>query len=412
MKAERLHSVAAAVLSETTGNQIPEKIETLAAILQATLANPAAANVQAMNQAREALRDALASSATNSSPASWRELIAESRIDHLVGTGLWHDIEKRLGSNSLELAGVPAQLRETAQAVSALTQHTQALIHALDYYEVQTEASEPGGFSFGVQIPRDDIASSFDEFIREARDINYIVRVFSEVATGTTGETTLASLSSSDYFISLIPASVTIVAVLAKSINWLLDAYQKVQNIKKTTAELKGLKAPQQVQETIEQWAEEVMKEEVKRQVASFAADYISKNTQDAGRRRELEIALEHAINMIANRIDRGFGFEVRALPPSPVTDEAPLGDETKSTSMTADEMLHYRTIVEIAAAMRLTNSSGNSVLSLPEPSSSEVEKLAPVASPSDEVRNTETAGEPSAAKRKTRRKKASPDNR
>ena len=75
----------------------------------------------------------------------------------------------------------------------------------------------------------------------------------------------------------------------------------------------------------------------------------------DDRRRNEIETELRGALNRIANRIDKGYSFDVRVEP----TDEPSDGQETQED---------IATIVESSKGMQYLKLSGDPILRLPEP--------------------------------------------
>lgn len=82
--------------------------------------------------------------------------------------------------------------------------------------------------------------------------------------------------------------------------------------------------------------------------------------TDRSDRSRELEIELLNSLRMMANRIDHGFNFDVRAPEP-----ETPKDDETGP----ADSSVAAATerIVAASPNLKYINRTGQAILSLPE---------------------------------------------
>jgi hypothetical protein len=89
---------------------------------------------------------------------------------------------------------------------------------------------------------------------------------------------------------------------------------------------------------------------------------------QDPGRRNELRVELVKALNALANRVDRGYGVEVRAgeLPESAEGDEAAMDGEPDD-EFTADTRRAAALIRENRKALQFLKLSGEPILGLPE---------------------------------------------
>jgi hypothetical protein len=70
---------------------------------------------------------------------------------------------------------------------------------------------------------------------------------------------------------------------------------------------------PEDISEKTKQHANTLMESEIEKFSVSIVADHY--RGKDAGRKHELTTAVRISLNRIANRIDRGFNFEVRIEP-------------------------------------------------------------------------------------------------
>jgi len=79
---------------------------------------------------------------------------------------------------------------------------------------------------------------------------------------------------------------------------------------------------------------------------------------KDGGRKNELTNAVKISLNKIANRIDRGFNFEVRIEPPKPLPQDAKEANEVKQA---------VHTIQVASVNMQYMKLEGPPILALPE---------------------------------------------
>lgn len=185
----------------------------------------------------------------------------------------------------------------------------------LDFVGIQSSTLEPGEAEVGFTLPRLLFDNRLDGLISELRELNLIIRAFSEAATGSYQPAEVRQISTSDpsFFFGLAPE---VIVMIGGAVTWALDTWKQLEEIRKLRAEtskisvftedeIEGLYG-KKITETVEQ----AIKKETAALVAGIADQY---------RAREQEIHLAHALRSLLARIERGVTVEVRALaPPAP----------------------------------------------------------------------------------------------
>ena len=145
-----------------------------------------------------------------------------------------------------------------------------------------------------------------------------------------------------------------VAAGIATAVERILKAYKNFLEVKKLRRELAEKGVPDENIKGIDQHISESM---------GAALDEISKEefeshcvVEDKGRRNELKIEFRLGLNKLANRIDRGYNFEVRASKEASDSDESP--DETNR---------HLERIRDASEGLEFVNDTGEAILSLPE---------------------------------------------
>ncbi|NNN05832.1 MAG: hypothetical protein HKL90_08010, partial [Elusimicrobia bacterium] len=100
----------------------------------------------------------------------------------------------------------------------------------------------------------------------------------------------------------------------ARNTQRVLAGYKSLLEIKKLRAGLEEQKIPKSTLAEIDKHANSVMEETI-RGIADEIMSEHGKTIADDGRRHELKAGIIFALREIANRIDRGFSIEIRALP-------------------------------------------------------------------------------------------------
>lgn len=176
----------------------------------------------------------------------------------------------------------------------------------------------PGEAAF--VIPREIFKNELGSFAKEVNFINQLVEHLSEAATGEVQTVELQSLSSSNPMIA-IAAGLGVLKLLGTVINSFLDAWAKIQKMRKVAEDVKELglskTASKEMEETILTTVEEVVEQSTRMSLENFSAD--------GSRRNELKNGLRRDIRRLYGQIEIGLTVEIRAH-----DGKAPSDDESK----------------------------------------------------------------------------------
>ena len=207
----------------------------------------------------------------------------------------------------------------------------------------------------GVLIPRDAVDNQLLGFIKELKDVGFILNTFSEVATGKKDDLSIRTISSTDLMVYL-EATATYGACLAFAIERIVTLYKQLLEIRKLRQELAKQGVPDEKTTGVEQYANDMMQEGIEESAVEVVHNF--HRGSDKGRGNELENAVRVSLRMMANRIDRGFNLEVRAEP-------APKAKEGEEQSPELSEAI---TAIQAAAkSMEYMKLEGKPILKLPE---------------------------------------------
>ncbi|HEX3891792.1 MAG TPA: hypothetical protein VHW46_04395 [Terracidiphilus sp.] len=165
-------------------------------------------------------------------------------------------------------------------------------------------APSPGTAAF--VIPRTIFKNELGEFAKELNFINQLAQHLSEAATEEPQKIELQSLSSSIPMVS-IAAGLGVLSLLGTVINSFLDAWAKVQKIRKAVEDVKALgliskTAIAEMEESIVTTVEDV----VEQSTTLCLKDYTK-----VGRRNELENGLRRDIRRLFGQIELGLSVEI-----------------------------------------------------------------------------------------------------
>jgi hypothetical protein len=167
----------------------------------------------------------------------------------------------------------------------------------------------PGGADFAFMIPRDIFDNELAPFAKELTFISRLLQDFSEALIGKPEQPQLEQLSSSVPTVALL-ASVPVISAVAFVVNKFLEAWEKIEKIRKIKAEITDIGmtgvAVDQLTEQITTTVDEVVEE---------STEYVLVN-YTGPRRNELANAIRQDTRRLYGQIERGLTIEFRAEPP------------------------------------------------------------------------------------------------
>lgn len=352
MNAERLHAVARALREEVTKQGILSSFQNLVNACQQIGQNPAnASQQQNYVNARTSFYVTVTDTPSDSFSPAWRQILSEMGGQGLFGRGLKEQVERIIAENQSTLFVAYQGLNELLTKLQAFQENLTHLTDALNHFHVGSEQLAPGEAEIAFLIPRRAVHDKLGEYASELKEMEFILNTFSEVATGSTDDLRIRTVSSTDLSVFLTAAP-KFGAVVALAIAYIISNYKKILEIRKLSREIDRLGLPKGVSEGAAEYANSVMSQAID----SFTAELIAQYPGNVpGREHELKTKLRLSLNRMANRIDSGFHFEVRIEPPSAKGTES---EEVKKA---------VQTIQEATPKMQYMNLEGQKILSLPE---------------------------------------------
>ena len=359
MNVERLHLIALELHNDLARTTLAQQLTSLAEAL-ATLANQPGEPTyqQAVSVAREAVRTAVDDSAVDEWPAAWRATLEELDIDDLVGANLAQRVEDGIISNEITPSTASATIQGLAQDLSSVDTSLTQMLSVFDRFNIATESLEAGEAEVAVTIPRGEVSERLVDLGREFAELNKILGVFVEIQTGSREPMRVRTIASSDYGVYLETA-VQVGAFIAVSIERLLAAYKTILEIRTLRQGLADQGLEDQL-EAVDERVNLLMDEKIREYVDEVIAERYPERSE---RSHELEIELLNSLRMMANRIDHGFNFDVRAPEPEKSPDDEAEPADSSIAEATAR-------IVSASPNLKYINRTGQAILSLPEGSS------------------------------------------
>jgi len=177
-----------------------------------------------------------------------------------------------------------------------------------------TATAAPAGVWEGLAVGVVIVAEGF------ALELRFLDRLLLDISEATLGQPeppVLEALSTTNPMVAIF-AQPQVLEVLAKAVNLFLDAWAKIEEIRKVRADVSRIgisgAALQQFDEKIEETVTEVVEESVKMSLSSYSSDN--------GRKNELGNALSQDMRRLFGQIERGLIVEFRAEPDKKADDE------------------------------------------------------------------------------------------
>jgi len=353
MNAERLNIIALSLRREFDSRDAAGQLSALVSACQQIGQNPGNPSVQQnFVSSRAGFYKAVTNTPSDTFTPAWRQILVDIGGEGLFGKNLKEHVERILAENQSTLSVAYAQLNGILTRLQKFRESLTRLTDAFTELHIGSEKLAPGEAEIGLFIPRKEVRDRLIDFADELNEIEFVLNTLSEVATGQKDDLTIRTMSSSGLTVFLA-ASPVFAAIIAKAVDLVVGEYKKILEIKKLQLEIERLQLPSDISESTKAYANTVMESGVEK----FAVEIMNEfyNGKDEGRKNELRTAVRISLNRIANRIDRGFNFEVRIEPPA-----AP-GSDTEGVTKAVQTI---RAATENIQYMKL---EGPPILALPE---------------------------------------------
>ncbi len=217
---------------------------------------------------------------------------------------------------------------------------TPAVIHEIvaklrkerEAYIGNLKSVRSGFASFGIEVPSQEAPEAsfklpralfdndLDGLIDELRALSYIIRTFSEYATGSVSPAVVQEISTSDPLFGF-GLDVHTVMALAGAVSWALMTWKQVEQIRKIRADTAQVQAF--THDEVEKFFGDKLRETIQKGVAEKVQEMLPEDGK-AGRRAELRNAMTMALESLLARIERGMTVEFVVLPPPEIREGEP----------------------------------------------------------------------------------------
>jgi hypothetical protein len=267
-------------------------------------------------------------------------------------------VDSIIQRNNITPSIAAEELTELTNELNRIKGGLDQLISGFNILSIGAEVLEPGQCEVGILIPRNAIDNKLENLKKELNELEFILKHFSEVTLGEQLPLEIRSLSSTDlnFILEYAPEAA---AFLAITIERIVALYKNLLDIKKSRQDLLEKEVPEEALNDLDKHINDKME----RGIIIFVGEEFDKHCKikDNGRKNELRNSLTISMNKIANRIDKGFNFEIRVGYIEPQLDE----EEGESEDSKIDKNIQI--ILDSQKNLEFIRTEGNPILSLSE---------------------------------------------
>jgi hypothetical protein len=356
MNVSRLREILEMLLEKEREFQIQVNLQELNNKFAELVAQPQNATIQSQfSDALEKLSIVNKAIQTNIEPAQI-SLLQEIGGDKYFTQDFTTEIINSIKENPLSPEVARLKLDSFRTERENYIQQITQLCHNLEALNIEVNTLEKDDVEIGFLLPRGLFNNRLDHLIKELRDINRIIRAFSEVTIGKVEEVEVRQISTSDPLFFFHLSRETIVAVGA-AVSWALYTWKQVEEIRRVRAETR--KTDVLTEKEASDIFDNKIHEKIEAAVKTKVDELIKNEPKSDGREKEQRIALGWALESILAHVERGMIVEIRFLLPSPkTTDEGIQADTT--------EDIEFQSLQDIAKQLVFPKMEGTPILKLP----------------------------------------------
>lgn len=358
MNTTKLHIIAKSLSEEITRVNAVALVNQIIQSLQNQINQPQQTNHQQQlsNHLNELYKNLEGSPVNDYSPA-WRDIMEELGVIDEFGERLESRVRGVFERNQITLNAALEELKKLHEDLNGTATHLSNLVEGFEYFGVGADELEKDECEVGVIIPRAYVNDNLKEFGAELVQVEKMLLVFSELATGQRKPLEIRQISSSELsvFLEYLPE---IGACIAVAVERIVALYKQLLEIKKLKIELAANEVPEEKLSGIEEHASSIVSPKLDELASELMEEYGAHLEQE--RKHEVSIEVRHSLNKLANRIDRGFNIELRVSPQEE-------GEEEVEADENPEQKAARQQILDSASKIEYLDNSGEPVLFLPE---------------------------------------------
>ena len=273
---------------------------------------------------------------------------------------IWALINDWVQQNHLTPVVIQTNLNNLKSKRQAYIENITKLRDSLDVIGVKASVLQQGDAEIGILLPRPLFDNNFEQLIKELSAIKFVLRAFSELATGYVEPITVREISTSDplFLLGMVPKTI---AKIGRTVTWALNTWKQVEEIRKVRAETAKLT------EFSEEEIDSIFGKKIKKTIDAAVSDKLDSLLADVadnkGRAKEQREHLKSSLEWLLAQVERGVTIEIRFLPPPQTPQEE---------GQPPDIPQEFKTLQEVAPQLVFPKIKGTPILKLPDLNNSE----------------------------------------
>lgn len=324
MNTQRLFTISKKLHAEIIGLKLVATINQLVQQLGEAINTPNENTQRAVETTLKQLHDKLVTASSNDfSPgirAELEELKVNTRIpvNKLIGLGLSQELSTAFADGYTSVQSLD-KLRQLAKDVQALATALEQVNNGFSALAIDDEQLKSGESVVGVSIPREAVDDGLRELQREIGFFGQFLVELTEVIEGSFHDNKVYSIHASDFGIDVL-ATLHVAAQFAIIVTGVKAALETIREYRKLKEKAETLGIEEKLVDQLTEKGTAAMTAKLD----DIHAEVFQKcKMDDGGRVNELKSGIRLRLNGLANRLDRGFTFEVRTGLPEGSSQEA-----------------------------------------------------------------------------------------
>jgi len=308
MTSEKLYGMLKFLDMLDTKLNLQKSLEAVVAALTNLVSSPAHPQYQSdLATALSTFENAAGKLGTSITPSQYsaiKEIGGEEFFDPKIADG----VKEAIQTNAM----MPSVAKDFAEGLatkrSTFLSTVRGARQNLEKLGIKDSAVQPNAADIAFLIPRDIFDNQLGALAKELTFISRLMQHFSEALTGKAEHVEVEELSSSVPTVTLIAAA-GVISVIGTVINKFLEAWEKIEKIRRLRGELTeiGMRgaAVEELTDQITTTVDEVVEESTEIVIVNY--------TGDEGRKQELGNAIRQDARRLFGQIERGLTVEIRA---------------------------------------------------------------------------------------------------
>jgi len=313
MNVGRLHACLYLIKAEYDEFEIVKKLKNLHDSLKQSISQPTEETSKNFQEHYSNLFNALSESWSNFESPTRIKAYDDIKISSKIGQGLRDRIEKIISDNNITPVSALKGLSGLVDKIEKFNSTITRVINDFEFLNLEYEDIESGEYEIGISFPLEIIKSNLEGISKETNELDRVFKTFKEIAKDDISSIKIRSISTTDLQVFLDSAPL-VATLIATSLERIVALYKNILEIKKIKNKLVAKKAPKDVINPLEKHEAEIMKMGIKDLSENLVDEFYA--NKDDGRKNELKVALGIALRYLAEKIEHGAIFDVRAGEP------------------------------------------------------------------------------------------------